>query len=49
MKLSDHKDITAFNIVFNESIDVRAELNMELILRDDEMFYIILVDPVFLI
>ena len=47
MKLSDHKDITAFNIAFNESIDARAELDMELTPRDDEMFYVMLVDPAF--
>ena len=47
MKLNDHKDITVFNIVFNKSIDIKAELNMKLTSRDDEIFYIILVNLVF--
>ena len=49
MKLSDYKDITAFNIIFNKLIDIKAEFNIKLISRDDEIFYIILINLAFLI
>ena len=49
MNLNNYPDITSFNIAFNDSINAKSELGMEMILKDDEIFYIILVDLLYLI
>ena len=44
MNFNDYLDITSFNIAFNDSIDAKSELGMEMTLRDDEIFYVMLVN-----
>ena len=49
MNFNNYLDITFFNIVFNDFINAKNKLDIKIILKNDEMFYIILVDLLYLI
>ena len=49
MNFNNYLDIISFNIVFNDFINARSELDIKIILKNDEMFYIMLVDLLYLI
>ena len=49
MNLNNYLDITFFNIAFNDFIDAKNEFGIKIILKNDEIFYIILVDLLYLI